>query len=264
MNNPRTDSQRLTKIFAATLSSFVVFFTAQNVDGLAVVSVTQKIREISCVLTTVVKDDGAFGYVLSPRCGTLVLPPTHPDRAAWAQSYFGLQTPDVVAKLLFGPEVVHLDATTQPQPDGGYVLLTYEGLRYTFELAGESGLAQPRHFEILAVRDTTVTLRFWPEGRQVTLQLDKPQRIQIAYDAAPDIVLTLIQLNADGTALVRVQFPVRAETAPGDTKDAVIATVLLFGAIAVVLHEYLYGWMLRKRGHPPSEWWAYHTHEPLK
>jgi hypothetical protein len=264
MNNARTDSQRLTKIIAGTLFSFVVFFTAQTVDGLAVVSVTQKIREISCVLTTVVKDDGTFGYILSPHCGTLVLPPSLQDRPAWARSYFGLQTPEVVAKLLFGPKVVHLDATKQSQPDGGYVLLTHEGLRYTFELSGESGLARPRYFEILAVRDTTVILRFWPEGKQVALQLDKPQRIQIAYDASPDIILTLIQLNADGTALVRVQFPVQAETASGDSKDAVIATALLFGAIAVVLHEYLYEWMLRKRRQPPSEWWSYHTHEPLK
>jgi hypothetical protein len=51
-----------------------VFSGSDAVSALPRVSYKQRITELSCVLTTVVREDGSFSYILLPNCGTLVVP----------------------------------------------------------------------------------------------------------------------------------------------------------------------------------------------
>lgn len=88
--------------------------------------------------------------------------------------------------------------------------------------------------------------------------------MQVAYDATPDVIMTLMQLNADGSVLLRVRFPEQkqlAETAKGQG-DVFAATVIGLVATTLLCASILIIGCLPVRT-PPKYWWLVHHHEPF-
>ncbi|QQS17850.1 hypothetical protein IPL68_04250 [Candidatus Saccharibacteria bacterium] len=144
-------------------------------------------------------------------------------------------------------------------------MLASTGMRYGFRLTGESNMVHDRIIEIVSTDIDAVTVRFWPGGQQVVIHLDETVKVQVAYDANPDVVMTLMQLNADGSVLLRVHFPEQqqlADSAKGQT-DVYVATVLGLTATTLFLCVYLDYWILARRSLPPKNWWVIHDHDPF-
>ncbi len=222
-----------------------------------------------CVVTTEVLPDGKLQYLLQPRCGKLITPalagsPKWQTAPFSALAELSIPPEGEAARLFFHADAVALDAVGS-QPTGGYVLLAGEGQRYSFRLSGDTVGMQDRIMEIASVDDYTATLHFWPDRRTTTLPIGEPVPVNVTYDdAAADMKLTLIQLNADGTMLLRVQFiPVTTTMInAGQGADSVLANVTLAVIFVIGIQLYVYGWLLRKRGRPSADWWILHSHDP--
>ncbi len=97
------------------------------------------------------------------------------------------------------------------------------------------------------------------------MRLGETVRFQLAYDNAPDVYLTLIQLNTDGSLVLRVRFPEQAELLrrAEDRRNAFVATSLLmvFGVAGFIL--LLQNSVLTRKGLPTTDWWINHPHERI-
>lgn len=229
------------------------------------VSLSQKIGEKTCVLTTVVKDDGTYGYVLLPGCGTLVV--AMPQQNVQRQdnmSSFALPLPDALAKLFY-TEATYIEAAPALQPPGGYVVLTTTNQRYSFRLVGDSPDASLRTLQVMNVSTDSVALRFWPDGKEVVIMLGKPLRLQVAYDTTPDMQLTLLQLNADGSLLLRLQFIDQPHAAGVISQCANELMALSLLGIAGCAGFVLFAeeWLAARKGRVPKRWWVEHVHDPI-
>lgn len=249
------------------LLMLIVLSIPAGVNAVSVVKVKQVIRQISCVLTTVIHNDGSTSYVLSPGCGYLVSPLKQQSltKNKYA-SPFALPTEGEAAKLFLRQQAIFLSSDPASQPPGGYVLLAPPNTRYAFRLTGESSMLHDRTLEVISVDTDSITVRFWPEGKQVVIHLNETVKVQVAYDATPDVIMTLMQLNADGSVLLRVRFPEQkqlAETAKGQD-DVFAATVIGLVATTLFICIYIDYWLLTRRKLPPKYWWPVHQHEPFE
>lgn len=245
---------------------WIVLSIPAGVNAVSVVKVKQVIRQISCVLTTVIHNDGSTSYVLSPGCGYLVSPLKQQSlpKNKYA-SPFALPTEGEAAKLFLRQQAIFLSSDPASQPPGGYVLLAPPQARYSFRLTGESRMLHDRTLEIISVDTNSVTVRFWPEGKQIVVHLGKTVKAQVAYDATPDVVLTLLQLNADGSALLRVRFPKQVQLAEaakgqGDVFAATALGMALATVLTIITVDY---WVLPRKKLPPKNWWGAHNHKPF-
>ena len=252
---------------AMVILTLIVLSIPAGVNAVSVVKVKQVIRQISCVLTTVIHNDGSTSYVLSPGCGYLVSPLKQQSltKNKYA-SPFALPTEGEAAKLFLRQQAIFLSSDPVSQPPGGYVLLAPPNTRYAFRLTGESNMLHDRTLEVISVDTDSITVRFWPEGKQVVIHLNETVKVQVAYDATPDVIMTLMQLNADGSVLLRVRFPEQkqlAETAKGQG-DVFAATVIGLVATTLLICIYIDYWLLARRKLPPKYWWPVHQHEPFE
>ena len=252
---------------AMVLLMLIVLSIPAGVNAVSVVKVKQVIRQISCVLTTVIHNDGSTSYVLSPGCGYLVSPlKQHSLPKDKYASPFALPTEGEAAKLFLRQQAIFLSSDPASQPPGGYVLLAPPNTRYAFRLTGESSMLHDRTLEVISVDTDSITVRFWPEGKQVVIHLNETVKVQVAYDATPDVIMTLMQLNADGSVLLRVRFPEQkqlAEAAKGQG-DVFAATVIGLVATTLLICIYIDYWLLARRKLPPKYWWPVHQHEPFE
>lgn len=249
-----------------TLAS--VICATQAVSALPRVSFKQRITELSCVLTTIVREDGSFSHILLPNCGTLVVPDGLAKQPLLYQpsfSQFALPPEGEAAKLFLRTKPVYLESDPQKQPLGGYVILMYPNIKYSFRLMGEADLLRDRTFEIVRSGKDYVTIRFLPEGKEVSVRLGDTVRFQLAYDNTPDVYLTLIQKNTDGSLVLRVRFPEQAELLrrAEDRRNSFVATSLLmsFGVAGFIL--FLQNSILKRKGLPTTEWWNTHSHKRI-
>lgn len=252
---------------AMVILMLIVLSIPAGVNAVSVVKVKQVIRQISCVLTTVIHNDGSTSYVLSPGCGYLVSPLKQQSltKNKYA-SPFALPTEGEAAKLFLRQQTIFLSSDPASQPPGGYVLLAPPNTRYAFRLTGESSMLHDRTLEVISVDTDSITVRFWPEGKQVVIHLNETVKVQVAYDATPDVIMTLMQLNADGSVLLRVRFPEQkqlAEAAKGQG-DVFATTVIGLVATTLFICIYIDYWLLARRKLPPKYWWPVHQHEPFE
>ena len=122
-----------------------------------------------------------------------------------------------------------------------------------------------RTLEVISVDTDSITVRFWPEGKQVVIHLNETVKVQVAYDATPDVIMTLMQLNADGSVLLRVRFPEQkqlAEAAKGQG-DVFTATVIGMAASTLLVCVFIDYWVLPQQKLPPKDWWLANHHEPF-
>ncbi|QQS20403.1 hypothetical protein IPL85_03130 [Candidatus Saccharibacteria bacterium] len=255
-------------ICALLAGVWIAALPPQRGSALPIVSLRQNITQISCVLTTVVRDDGSLRYVIVPGCGALVVPELYakqPQLITHQLSQFAVPTQGEAAKLFLRTKPIYLDTSAENQPAGGYVLLVYKDIKYAFLLPGERFRLHDRTFEIISIKNGTLNIRFLPEGKETAVKLGETIRLQLAYDGTPDVSLTFIQQNIDGSVLVRVRFPVQQEVMQlvEEQRTADIATMLLlvFGGSLLVL--FLQSKTLARRGIPSATWWNTHTHQPL-
>lgn len=245
-----------------------MFFTLKNVQAVPWFAVNQQIAELHCVLTTIVHEDGFLSYALQPNCGKLVvprLPGRQPLLYPQTNLELALAPEGEAAKLFSRTKSIYLETDPLQQPDAGYVLVMYKDIKYTFRLTGESTLLHDRTFE-LKYRDAhSITIHFLPEDTEVTIALGETSRIQLAYGNTPDIILTYMQNNLDGSVVVRVRFPSQQELVEheNDIRNAAIATTLLLSFAVGGLLLTLQSWAHERRGIPEPEWWYKHQHNPF-
>ena len=177
----------------------------------------------------------------------------------------GVPPSEKTIKLLFWGSATYLETKASLQPLGGYVLLTNQMDRYSFKLAGDSLGGVPRTMEVVEIGSGSITIRFWPDNREVRLPLGKAVYVDIAHNSNADVILTLEQLNSDGNALIRVQFPDQDYLAgsAGERRNSLIAIAVTGSIVAGLVYVYLNSWLLKSRGLPPKDWWFVHHHEPF-
>jgi len=237
-----------------------------------------------CTVTTVVQADGSLSYSLPPDCGTLVSPPMPPasPRAStrvpqksaqriWTPSVPAPATTptvpidDALARVFYGGGTVYLESAPGIQPAEGYMVLAAKESRYTFYVSSDTRTTLPRMFSISAVSQKSVTVQFWPDGTGLEILPGKDYRLDVDGIAGDDVVLRLQQVNADGTVLLRVFFPVqqRAFGVVQEDCQALIAEAILIAAGTLCLYVYLHSWYLARHRLPPADWWPRHLHRPF-
>ena len=268
--------RRLYGILLATAVVAALFYTRPALAVQQQLLMSQQIGTQSCVITTVVQPDGSFTYILPPGCGTLIVPeppvsqnqieaPVRPRPHVSHGSPLSAPATADAGKLILQKPSVYLSAPPAKQPDGGYVLLTSPGKRYTFRLEGDSPALMMRSFEIVSINDNFVTVRFRPEGSTVPIALGQPERINLAYEDSPDIKITLMQLNSDGSVLLRVQFLAQPTLATGAARrrDELIAAGIASTAAAISVTLFTQQWLFVRKGRVPLNWWVEHVHDPV-
>jgi hypothetical protein len=268
--------RRLYGILLATAVVAALFYTRPALAVQQQLLMSQQIGTQSCVITTVVQPDGSFTYILPPGCGTLIVPeppvsqnqieaPVRPRSHVSHGSPLSAPATADAGKLILQKPSVYLSAPPAKQPDGGYVLLTSPGKRYTFRLEGDSPALMMRSFEIVSINDNFVTVRFRPEGSTVPIALGQPERINLAYEDSPDIKITLMQLNSDGSVLLRVQFLAQPTLATGAARrrDELIAAGIASTAAAISVTLFTQQWLFVRKGRVPLNWWVEHVHDPV-
>lgn len=236
----------------------------------ALISVQQTIVPKDCQVRVVERAGGTYRYSLPPRCGQLVLSAEKQD-AAWLLAAFhvlaplSLQPSPQIVRLLYEPQPTYLASKPDQQPLGGYVLVAQPGERYGFNLAADLPGATAHVLQVQKITDSDVTIQFWPGGRTLEIPLDGTRSYQDTKLPVVDMKLALMQLNADGSATIRLQFPVEPwyMMPENDSYSIVIAGALLVGMVSIALNMYIYDWLLIRRDAPPEDWWVLHHHEPF-
>ncbi|MCA9327018.1 hypothetical protein KDA14_00650 [Candidatus Saccharibacteria bacterium] len=257
-------------VWLGTGMGMVIYTVVAIPKVVSAIHLQQRIKPLECVVSTVVRDDGTVYYVLPPRCGKLAVaaPSTKQLQTRptyWVQPPIAMIPDDEVTALFFPKSATPLDSLTSQQPIGGYVLLAYPGERYSFRLWGDPVNMRDREIEIVSIGDYGIRLRIWPEGELLQLDEQHTVYVDVAYGPTIDMRLRIVQLNADGSVLLRVQFKPQPELAesPDEKRNAIVADALFVTILALGLHLYTYDIFLHRRGRIPSTWWIDHPHDRL-
>lgn len=193
------------------------------------VRMKQTIRPVPCGIDHLTDDNGVIHYFTPRECGKLVTP--KPPASIGPMPIAELPRDIAPAKPLY------LDSAANTNGSAGYMLLTREGMMYSFRLQGDNPLLAPRTFEIIKVEDGVVTIHFAPGEKTVVLKKGERVKIDLAYDGDPDIGFVVEDIDSGGVVSLRVWFPLQQRMVGlVDNNHALFASIMLFTLSSVVIY----------------------------
>lgn len=228
-------STLLSLVFACVMASSFIWTPVASASTR--VRFKQIIAPLNCLFDEVNDGSGAVVYLTPETCGTVIQPrvPTGSTTGS------AMQPQPVPIEYYSGGQYLDSeggDSTTQ----NGYMLIVRPGLVYTFRLPGDSPVGAARTLEITSIQNGIVTITFGPGDQQAKLREGQYLGANIAYDAAVDVEITVLQINSDGSAIIHVKFPVQSRLAGSinKTESTIVPGIILWclGSAALYVHAH--------------------------
>ncbi len=232
---------------------------------------SQTIKPVECVMTQVQNGTGS-SLTVDSQCGQSPTPvenatqnPSVPisyapkvtiDHAVPAATFGGLpqdNTPPVSSSTL--SESLYLNSLKTIFATRGALLLTREGVTYTFRLPQDYGVLAARTLHILTVNTGGMLVRLAPDGGDVWLPVGEPVELNLAYDSRLDLRLAVYDVSEDGSAALRVTLYPQPRL-----NDSVQDIQLLLNVLCGVLGVAAVGLRVRYRRRHPVMTNTWHNH----
>lgn len=243
---PRSTSRKAASIKSTLLSLVFACVMASSFIWTPVASASTKVRfkqiiaPLNCLFDEVNDGSGAVVYLTPETCGT-VIQPRQTTMPTGSTTGSAMQSKPVPIEYYSGGQYLDSEgggSSTQ----NGYMLIVRSGLVYTFRLPGDSPVGAARTLEITSIQNGIVTITFGPGDQQAELREGQYLGANIAYDAAVDVEVTVLQINSDGSAIVHVKFPVQSRLAGSinKTESTIVPGIILWclGSAALYVHAH--------------------------
>ncbi len=243
--------------WAVIITWAIIFCLAPTASASSKVKMKQLIVPLNCLFDEVNDGSGAVVYLTPETCGTLIrtqLPTPTPSLPAQPQP--------VPSEYYSGS--TYLDNYGGSKNQNGYMLVVRPGIVYSFRLPGDSPVGPPRTLEITSIQDGAVTVTFGPGDRQVILREGQRFRANIAYDDEPDVEITVLRIQNDGSAVIHVKFLEQSRLVGRviETNHTMIAFAILALLVGAALYVHAHARYRTRHLRRRSDGW--HVEETIK
>lgn len=233
-------TRRMLIVAAFTCTVLSLFLCTPVASASTKVRFKQIIAPLNCIFDEVNDGSGVVVYLTPETCGTVIQPQQYRGRAA--------SNPLPAAQSQWVPEAYYSGSLYLDSMGGGtnaqngYMLIVHAGLVYSYRLSADSPVGALRTIEITSIRNGIVTITFGPGDMQAKLREGQYIKANVAYDANVDLEVTVVRINDDGSAIIRVAFPVQSEPAPTteqtDNTAVAIGLLWMLAGLALYVHAH--------------------------